>query len=181
MSEWKPGDVAMVTTASWGGLKGRTGRAWLNEVGCWVFADGEAFHSSRDDLIKNVRPVVVVDPEDREQVERIYRGMWADTMDPDEMPQPGSTEYEEDIRALANSLREFASPKPPKPEEPKRYLSVVRLADGRRYWRWSAGDVHTGHPWRLLGAVHADTEDDGNFRWSDLDVVEVESDGIEAS
>lgn len=52
-----------------------------------------------------------------------------------------------------------------KVEEPKHLLAVIADVQGRYYFRWSY-DVHTFAPWRLVGAVHVDTEED--FRWSDL-------------
>lgn len=62
---------------------------------------------------------------------------------------------------------------------PSRLLAVIADARGRRYFRWSY-DVHTFAPWRALGAVHADTEED--YRWCDLtgdrEPVELLSEGV---
>lgn len=49
--------------------------------------------------------------------------------------------------------------------EPKELLAVIEDRQGRRYFRYSF-DVHTFSPWRLVGAVHTDTEED--YRWEDL-------------
>ena len=62
-----------------------------------------------------------------------------------------------------------------KVREPKQLLAVVIDLQGRRYFRWSY-DSHTFAPWRSLGAVHADTEE--NFRWCDLPDVCVVSQGV---
>lgn len=61
--------------------------------------------------------------------------------------------------------------------EPTRHLlAVVEDGRGRQWFRWSY-DTHTFAPWRLIGAVHCDTEDD--YRWADLpDDIRVISKGI---
>lgn len=67
----------------------------------------------------------------------------------------------------------------PEVGQPADALAVVRDLRGRRYFRWSC-DAHTSQPWRLLGAVHGDTDE--NYRWTDLAgdrrPVEIESRGV---
>lgn len=73
-------------------------------------------------------------------------------------------------------IRAHRSEGPPEqPPEPKQLLSVVIDIQGRRYFRW-AYDSHTHEPWRMLGAVHADTDE--TYRWSDLPAVAVISPGV---
>lgn len=79
-------------------------------------------HSSRQvtecSISRSDIPVVVIDPEDREQVERLVgvfssqRDWWADTR-------------RQRSNAMQAALREFANPKPPKPEEPTGLGAVV--------------------------------------------------------
>jgi hypothetical protein len=69
--EWAPGDVALVTITEQHG--GRSDVAMLRADGCWEFSDGSGGHSSRTDVIANVRPLAVIDPEDREAVDRLVR------------------------------------------------------------------------------------------------------------
>lgn len=64
----------------------------------------------------------------------------------------------------------------PKPDEPKRLLAAVEDRAGARWVRWSY-DSHTHCPWRNVGAVHIDTDD--NRRWDELDIVAVITHGID--
>lgn len=175
VQKWRPGDVAEVTMRHKSGTEQTWSLCMYTDDGSWVSSDsGRLYSDTGVWKIVRTRPLVVIDPEDRKQVERLVN-LVDDCFNDVRVDGTGPTA----VDLAQTRLREFASPTPPKPDEPKSYLAVVQVADGRRYWRWSAGDAHTGWPWRLLGAVHADTEDDGNFRWDDLAVVEVVSAGVE--
>jgi hypothetical protein len=171
--EWKTGDIAQVTHNDG---QSRIGMRFGGVSGAWEHGDERQF-KWRDDEVSEARPLVVIDPEDREQIQRLMAGYFDHNRGiPADAPiRSTGVDY------MQSALREFANPTPPKPPEPTNYLAVVQTSDGRRYWRWSSGTMHTSVPWRVLGAVHADTEDeDGNFRYDELHVVEIESEGVSA-
>jgi hypothetical protein len=89
--EWKPGTVAMVT-----GPEG-TRRA-VRRGGVWINLDREGYVI--DAYAETVRPLVVIDPEDREAVERLAE--CASRL-------PGV--YTSASTRLQAALREFANPK----------------------------------------------------------------------
>jgi hypothetical protein len=109
MSErkWRPGDlitgddgsrfwiveVTANTTAA-----ATRGRAWVPGSSA-VDADGNGW---RADSVEGARPLVVIDPEDREQIERL--GLALDR----------HSGFENRWNEVQSALREFANPKPPK-------------------------------------------------------------------
>lgn len=148
MSEnWKPGDVALVTLTKAddaSGLPSVTHIAMRDNTGSW--ASGTTLgRRIGNDKIHEARRLVVIDPEDREQVERL-----ADLYG-----------YDLSTAALIDALREFASPTPPKPEEPTAGGSQVREADGTI---WTRVEGQPDKPW-VYGQSDAD--------YSALNVVEV--------
>lgn len=107
------------------------------------------------------RPVVVISPEDRGAVKRllssylsIYDGM-------ESVAQKG------EIDSMQAALREFANPKPPRPDEPQGLGAVVEDADGERWVRSHPGN----DPWTRphLSGVYA---------YGQIDVVRVLSEGV---
>ena len=82
-----------------------------------------------DEACGDCKPVVVIDPEDRDAVARLY-DLYASA--PSDVGLRGH-------EFLAHALREFANPKSPKPEEPTGLGAVVEAADGRRWCRDFAG------------------------------------------
>lgn len=121
--DWKPGDIARCPQDDAVVMKAAEGSDWWHS--------GYSVPQSLGGL--NLRRLVVIDPEDREQVERLihlYRMQSASLRDAD---------------AYANALREFAAPTPPKPDEPLGLGAVVEDAEGARWVRtaWT-GD---GGPW----------------------------------
>jgi hypothetical protein len=149
-AEWKPGDVAeiRVPKSSAPGYRvterGYTSlRAVFNASGGWsalenpdyFWGKGYAFH---DDY---PRPLVVIDPENREQVERLESLYLADKHD----------DCDDVTDCMQAALREFANPTPPRIEEPGTW-GVVEAAcvhddHTRRRWvryedgNWYAGDM----------------------------------------
>lgn len=164
MSEnFKPGDVivragarGIVTTS---GLQGEAGAAYVE------FGDGNTLIMGE---VGDARRLVVIDPEDREQVERLlanYHGWrWA------------RERSEASIGDMQTSLREFANPTPPKPDEPTGLGAVVEDADGAKWVR--ARDE--SYPWRPANeALTLSTS--GVYRpYVEIAAVRVLSEGVTA-
>ena len=91
--DWQPGDVAMVR------LDPETEIRVMYNGACWVGRKG-AFY----DLHASARPLAAIDPEDREQVERLSE------MVADEIVRNGLKPRD----AMQAALREYANPTPPK-------------------------------------------------------------------
>jgi hypothetical protein len=164
--EWKPGDVALVTIP---GHEERlmtrysTGveRGWYYGVGLNV--DGKAHFSDEGSGRGHVaRPLVVIDPEDRQQVERLQVVMWqahgTHEVMRDQLPHVADV--------LQSALREFADPKP---DEPTGLGAVVESEDGRRWVR--SKDITTVCHWKPSAGGR-------RVRWSDLPHVRVLSEGV---
>lgn len=114
--EWGPGDVTM-----W------TAEFRRDEVSAHVAAwDGDGWPRLSDGAY--ARPLVVIDPENREQVERLRDSFIFATNE-------GMTTGD----AMQHALREFANPTPPTPDEIG--LLVEFHADGRQYF---VADCHRG-------------------------------------
>lgn len=141
---WKPGDVAM----------SKYGIVFLTESG-WIFDDhdGPAAVS-----LQNLRPLVVIDPEDREQIERLAEVFC-------KSPSSGWVE------AMQVALREYAEPRLPKPSEPIGLGAVVEDSRGILWIRTAppaAGDPTwcSPSPSRTWS------------RWDYMNVVKVHSEGV---
>lgn len=100
MTEWKPGDVADLDLGSEIGTR----RAILLNNGTTWCDDHSAFWDSRGTQIKEVFPLVVIDPEDYEQIERLHDSYWS-------IRRHDATR----IDALQGALRELADHKPDEP------------------------------------------------------------------
>ncbi len=107
-AEWKPGQIAMVRD---------TVCMYLGQRG-WEHGRDDSFAYRAD--IDDIRPLVVIDPEDREQVER-FRDLASRFAD-DVPYSDGEGAY---TTAMQAALREFASPTPPRPAEPLGLGAVV--------------------------------------------------------
>lgn len=118
--EWRPGDVAMVT------------------VGCEANRHATDLWASSDPAIVTARPLVVIDPEDRGQVERLLN-LIDDCFNDVRVDGTGPTAV--DLAQVR--LREFASPTPTKPDEPGTWgvveASCVHSAR-RLHWMRHADD-----------------------------------------
>ena len=68
--------------------------------------------------------LVVIDPEDAEQVERLIAEYLRDYDGTHTVP------HSDEITSMMVALRRFANPTPPKPEEPRTLFSQVEDADG---------------------------------------------------
>lgn len=150
--QWKPGDVALVN-----------GRVCLKSGTKWEHGDERAFPYVAHDSTLNIRPLVVIDPEDREQVERLTGAL----------VYGGAGKNDDNHwREVQAALREFANPTPPKPDEPTGWLAAVEDGDGRRWYR--DGAPNESHPWRELrdDGIHA------RYVWREIPAVRVLSEGV---
>lgn len=157
MSEYEPGTIAMLTygngekeiglcvTAGHGGgdYKGRAK---------WRTASDELLWSS----VTDIRPLAVLDPEDREDAVRALRAFHGIR------PESAGSD---DVSDAAASLRLLT--RPPKPEEPTGLGAVVEDAEGVL---WVQFEAVTGYWWRNRGGR--------NLRWSDIGAVRVLSEGV---
>ena len=109
--EWKPGDVAMVT-GRWIRTEEHSERYAVRRGEGWISRGRLALHVS-DWEVSAVRPLVVLDPEDAEQVARLADvwDRWQDRVPYADMREEGDLTY---TTAAQSALREFANPTPPK-------------------------------------------------------------------
>lgn len=155
-AEWKSGQVAMVS-----GTEG-TRRA-VRRGGVWINLDSEGYVI--DAYVEKARPLVVIDPEDREAVERLVEVLVR-------FEGPGPATFADRIQL---ALREFAAPTPPKPDEPQGLGAVVEDAEGLLWLRWWAeGSAHPSstRPWQCANGMGSDRE------WSEVSAVRVLSEGV---
>lgn len=142
--EWKPGDVADFGSSI--AMRTRAG---------WAYKDGSIGSLAQDDY--NPRPLVVIDPEDLEQVKRFVRGIYPS----------GAATIVDDFQVALRSLVT-----PPKPDEPTGLGAVVEDEEGALWVKWST--LHRAdRNWKRHD------EHGGNYlAWSDLAVTEVLSEGV---
>jgi hypothetical protein len=103
VSEYEPGTVAMATVRGVPNVRvlNATGDYWAH--GCGV--DGDSIISAGQ-YVTDVRPLVTLDPEDREEVVRLVAAL----------PHRESYDGESLVSQMQAALREYAKPTPPKPE-----------------------------------------------------------------
>lgn len=162
--EWKPGDVAMVRR---NGKEVVAMRYHTGAEGGWQQAAGLAFDHFDADPQTTPRPLVVIDPEDREQVERLIRAWVGATAGcPDALRVT-----EQQVDRLQAALREFANPTPPKPEEPTGLGAVVEDETG---YHWVRGKSESHLTW------FDPTSEYDNRHWGQIAAVRVLSEGVPA-
>lgn len=121
--EFQPGEVALIEVGS----SARAHVAIRDSSAGWLIGDSHAWRfllDRQDPEVTVVRPLVVIDPEDREQVERLTAALIG-------APDPFVARID-DVQA---ALREYANPTPPKPPEPTGLGAVVEDAEGKRWVR----------------------------------------------
>lgn len=131
--EWKPGDVVLVEGE---------GSAWIAIVRVSSSAGRPlefAYGNGGFDYVHDVasgfdaRPLVVIDPEDSEAVERLANLL---------VEIQGQREHLAVwFTDMADALREFANPAPPKPDEPTGLGAVVEDEDGTPWVRCENVDL----------------------------------------
>jgi hypothetical protein len=131
---------------------------------------GVAYPESNDSAREHGKPVVVIDPEDPEAVDRLV-GVLSKTYAKAGLQflSMGQMFHEERSGTFADALREFANPKSPKPEEPTGLGAVVEDARGGRFIR--DGFSNCDPNWRRASF--------SEWVWySDIDAVKVLSEGV---
>lgn len=161
--EWNPGDVALVKNeyGVWNVAicaLSALGTSWRYGVAdSWMTLDAEA------------RRLVVIDPEDREQVERLLdlAESWLERVPYADMSRPNSLTR---IEAGQQALRALLAP--PKPEEPTGLGAVVEDAEGRRYVRGpiALADMHWNYVNDSGAAICA--------KWVAVPAIRVLSEGV---
>jgi hypothetical protein len=161
--EWKPGDIAVVTEQpATIGAQREAFVAVKDDKGWFAVDPGVGWFGNSD--IVDARPLVLIDPEDREQVERLANAIWA---------------YRGNIvsdlcSATEHGLREFANPTPPKPEEPLGLGAVVVDAEGRCWVR------DTDNPGELNWLSSPRGISPKRSRYATIAAVKVLSEGVTA-
>lgn len=159
-SEWKRGDVAMVTARWWWNKPHTTKRA-IRDVGCWTTGSRDVM----DHEVSDIRLLVVVDPEDSRffAVEAAQRACSALNVMPGRVITPA-------IEAVQDVLREFARPTP-RIEEPTGLGAVVEDESGQI---WISVDVDGGRWHHKIGHTQAEVRE-----WRDFTAVRILSPGVE--
>jgi hypothetical protein len=147
----------------------RVGHGYAPEVG--ISIDGRQWfvagprlgsrHGWYADNIEVIRPLVVIDPEDREQVERLAEAVNAAIASPERMTS---------LEVMQAALREFADPTPPKPDEPTG-LGAVVVDESEVEW------VHLGSGLWCYGTTDGPSH---GFEWAHVHAVRVLSEGVQA-
>ena len=159
MSTFKPGDVVVHPEYGRGIVQELFGKDWV-EYGA------ACDHAALTAVAADLRRLVVIDPDNEDDMDRL-----GDILDNHEWePKPRLGAF---LFGLADALREFANPKPPKPEEPTGLGAVVEDAGGTLWVRstWPENDDdHLGKPW-AQGPVRSN--------WQIVDAVRVLSEGVQ--
>lgn len=130
MSTFKPGDVV---------VHPEYGRGIVQDSIVGWGAHG-GFSMLRG-VAADLRRLVVIDPDNEDDMDRL-----GDILDNHEWePKPRLGAF---LFGLADALREFADPKPPKPEEPTGIGAVVNDHQGRA---WIRTENRPDMPWYLPG------------------------------
>ena len=161
MNEFKPGDVV---------VHPKHGRGLVQDSIVEWAAGGD--YSILHRVAADLRRLVVIDPEDREQVERLHT-LWCEAI------VSKGTSAARQIDSMQAALREFANPKPPKPpkpEEPTGLGAVVEDASGQQ-WVRCRPDGGAAR-WRRAAPLDHPDADPWSV-WSALDAVRVLSEGVQ--
>lgn len=129
----------------------------------WVCRHGK----SEDARVLEARPLVVIDPENNEQVERLESLYLADKHD----------KCDNTSDCMADALREFANPQPPKPDEPTGLGAVVEDADGRRWVRNGSTGYLNDPNWRAASPLNAVRK---WHTYANINAVKVLSEGVQS-
>lgn len=126
--EWKPGDVALATIHGQSVQVVRAYKAWITTPAPddrRFPATYCAFYDAGGE-VTDARPLVVIDPENLGDVGRLVEAYVA------AMSARGRV-GRGPMLTMQAALREFATPTPPRPEEPQGLGAVVEDAEGDRW------------------------------------------------
>lgn len=151
--KWQPGDVALIEI----GCQANRHVAYF--TGRWGWSYGEHWVEHDPAIVTVIRPLVVIDPESREQMDDLS----------DALVRVGVGKVMPGWDLVRAALREFANPTPPKPPEPTGRWSRV-LDDKGREWCRTEWDDGLNKPWQHE-AIHA--------HWQTVDAVRVLSEGVQ--
>ena len=152
--EWEPGDVAIIETGHNGGKVSLVVETFDGCPNVAIADETEPLAYGADEL----RPLVVIDPEDAEQVDRLVRLMCS------------AFSHRESAQA---ALREYANPTPAKPDEPTGLGAVVETASGRRYVRtYGPADTDDYQCWKPDVFTN-------RVQWSEFEAIRVLSEGVQ--
>lgn len=160
--EWEPGDdTAAPVVIDWNGTALATMLRVLKEH----YEPGYRSVMSAIRRANAPSPLVVIDPEDREAVERLLRELHAQRL-----ADPTGTVFGHTVESAQAALREFANPTPPRPDEPQGDGALIEChydgKDGRA--------VRLGGSWTFYG----DALRDHSPHWDDFAAVRVLSPGL---
>lgn len=161
--EPKPGDVALIESGCWANRH----RAMREPHGWIYYTEHQGREYVSDEVATVVRPLLVVDPEDDAQVERLLASYYS---------EPGETVRLSSLHKMQAALRELANPQPPKPDEPLGLGAVVEDADGER-WVRLVRDDSTPDDWKRSGYSGRGV-DELWTRYADIPAVKVLSEGV---
>lgn len=154
MTDFKPGDVAMTRHGI--GVVVQCRHEAHDRTPHWHYANG-----GWDELgytANQARRIVVIDPEDREQVERLMAVYTGEAVKRGAISFAGYADKRAD--SMRAALREFASPTPPRPDEPTGLYAVVIDDEGNAWHR--NHDCDSKKPWRKATGFW--------FTWDDISV-----------
>lgn len=172
--EWKPGDVAIYQY-----IGQRTGTVGDPQTALRVsrcrapsHTKGAHWHLSNGgwtQFNEHIRPFVTIDPENREDIERLalcyVRTFAVDPISP--------TTVRICADQMQAALREYAAPPAPKPDEPTGWLAAVVDAEGNRYYRVSAAPAPGSAAWAREGQDYVGAV----LMWASVPAVRVLSEG----
>ena len=158
--DWKPGDVAMVTTR----YPKSSPRVMVRRETAWATEFGQALDA---DVIE-ARPLVVIDPDDPDQVARLSQA-WDAAEHSGPLPERRMTLRQLRLRAALRSMIE--PPAPPKPDEPTGLGAVVEDSAGNQWIRCGNGPA----AWMLAGASPSNRD---TCAYDGIGTVRVLSEGV---
>lgn len=160
--EWRNGAVASVSSAS--ALNQRA----VRRGGVWIYLDREGY--CIDEYALSVRPLLVLDPDDGEQMQRILDHLESEsgwTVD-DEFGSDEQTSLGAMAAAITSLLER------PKLQEPAGHYAVVEDATAVE---WVRADQSGPYRWCGLGVTHSDGKPVW-LPWDEIGAVRVLSEGV---
>ena len=158
MTDFKPGDVVEHPGF---------GRGIVQD--CLVEWGESDDYNHLNDVGVDLRRLVVIDPEDREQVERLMAVYTGEAVKRGAISFAGYADKRAD--SMQAALREFATPTPPRPDKPTGLGAVVEDAEGHLWVQVRSDDRRSYR--------QARGENVGRYRdYADITAVRVLSEGV---